>query len=379
MKQKKAWNTVFGLSFIIIASVTIATFQISSLNSIKSTDAVNRILTTADKKFYGMTLRERVASLLILHASGNRVTYLKQFLDTYQPGGLLFMSDNIGQMTAEHLGEMAEQLQSNVDLPYLFAIDEEGGVVKRLNEDNLPAAADLKSLNPKTTKNIFRNRAELLKTAGMNLNFGIVADVTDDSNSFIYSRTFGGNTKNVSQHVASAVNGEKGLVFSTLKHYPGHGETNADSHFLVPTTNVPFEIWQKADEPPFIAGISAGTKFVMFGHLIYSAIDKKPASLSKTWHDLLISRTNFNGISITDDMLMLQQSGVPDYNNTVINAVAALNAGNTMLLYVLGEDTISADDLIKGISKAIETGEIDKRLFNDKVRRVLNLRYSITI
>lgn len=323
-----------------------------------------------------MTLRQKVASLLILHTPGTDISNIKKFLQDYEPGGLIFMRDNIPN-NLDDLTANTDLIQSDPSLPYFIAIDQEGGVVRRIYEDNYPSAFELKSLPVDDTKTAFSNRSQMLKDVGINLNFGIVADVTNDPKSFIYQRVFGGDPTDVSARVSAAVDGAKGLTLSTLKHFPGHGETEADSHNSIPTTNTSYAQWQVHDEPPFKAGIKSGAQFVMFGHLIYSNVDSLPASLSSKWHQILYGQDGFSGISITDDMNMLQQSGDINYSDPITNAVSAINAGNTMLLYVLGSGSVNPTDLIDGIVAAVDSGTIDKGIIDDNARQVLLLRHSL--
>jgi beta-N-acetylhexosaminidase len=178
----------------------------------------------------------------------------------------------------------------------------------------------------------------LLASVGVNLNFGIVADYTADPNSFIHSRTLGDDPASAADHVAAAVGAETPLVASTLKHFPGHGRTNADSHNGIPVTDVSFDEWRTTDALPFEAGINAGAPAIMFGHLVFSSVDAAPASLSAAWHDTVRNDLGFDGLIVTDDLLMLQSSGVPELADPYVNAVAALSAGNDVLLYVLPFD-----------------------------------------
>jgi len=334
-----------------------------------------------NKQMAGMTLRQKVASLLILHTPGSDITTLQNYLQTYQPGGLIFMGDNIPAVT-DDLTTITSQLQTNPALPYLFAIDAEGGVVNRLpSDDTYSAAADLKSQPASSTESAFHDRSVLLKQLGINLNFGIVADVTDDPNSFIFQRVFGGEPTVVGEKVAAAVTGSIGLTLSTLKHFPGHGETVSDSHTSVPATDVSYEKWQQNDKPPFEQGVKAGAEVVMFGHLIYSSVDSLPASLSTKWHQILSEQIGFTGVSITDDMIMLQQSGDSKYSDPITNAISALQAGNMMLLFVLdhggGESDIDPNSLIDGIVAAVENGSLDRTIININVRQALSLRHSL--
>lgn len=334
-----------------------------------------------DVQLADMTLKQKIACLLILHTPGTDAMTLKDYLATYQPGGIIFMGDNI-PATVDELTALTNELQTDEFLPYLLAVDEEGGVVKRLPYDTYPAAIDLKDQPISATLTAFNERSNILNQAGLNLNFGIVADVTDDPNSFIYPRVFGGDPTAVGNRVAAAVAASKGLTLSTLKHFPGHGETEADSHITIPTTDVLLEQWQLRDKPPFLRGIEAGVDVVMFGHLRYRNIDSKPASLSTKWHDILKSQFHFTGLTITDDMIMLQNSGESRYTDPVTNAINALEAGNTMLLYVLGSDNavsgVSIDYLIDGVVTAVNNGTLSDQLINQNARQVLTVRHSLS-
>lgn len=327
-----------------------------------------------------MTLKQKVSSLFILHSPGTDAKSLKSFLDKYQPSGLIFMGDNIPD-TSEQLSLLTKELQTNNRLPYLFAVDEEGGVVKRLAGDTYPAAFELKDKDDSLVRMAFLDRTNLLKKVGLNLNFGIVADITDNSDSFIYDRVFGSNPDVVGNKVAAAVVGSIPSTLTTLKHFPGHGEMTADSHSSIPASDMSYEDWLKDAMIPFKEGIKAGANVVMFGHLRYNNIDQKPASLSSKWHDILKNELGFNGITVTDDMGMLQSSGEAAYLNPIQNAIDAINAGNTMLLYVLNNDnSVSGVDIggiIDGIVAAAKDGQVDIKLINKDVRKVITMRHSL--
>jgi beta-N-acetylhexosaminidase len=333
-----------------------------------------------DSQLSSMNLKQKIASLMILHKPGTNTNDLKEYLATNQPGGLIFMSDNIPDDVSQ-LKSLTDELQTNDFLPYLFAIDQEGGVVERLSGDIYPSAMELKDQPVTATIDAFNKRSKLVSDTGMNLNFGIVADVTSDVASFIYSRVFGGDPAAVGDRIAAAVLSSKGLTLSTLKHFPGHGEAEADSHISIPTTNISFEEWQKRDKQPFVSGVDSGADVVMFGHLRYSSVDDKPASLSSKWHDILAKDLNFKGITVTDDMTMLHDSGEAKYNNPTNNAINAIIAGNTMLLYVLGNDNsvngVKIDEIINGIASAVESGKIGRDLIDINVRKVLEVRHSL--
>jgi beta-N-acetylhexosaminidase len=344
------------------------------------TPTVDPITAYARAKLRTMTLRQQVASLFILHQPGTDGTALRSFIDRYGVGGMILMGDNIPP-TPEALAAQTAAMTSDPLLPPVIAIDEEGGDVTRLPWDTLPGADVLKGQPAEATQTAFAQRAALLKQAGVSVNFGTVADVTADARSFIFDRVLGTTPPDSAARVAASVAGQRGTVFPTLKHFPGHGETGADSHLTVPVTAASEDQWRAQDAPPFAAGIAAGAEFVMFGHLVYSAVDGVPSSLSPAWHRILSEQLGFKGIAITDDMRMLQDTGLPEYQNPVENAVRAFAAGNTMVLFVLPADPATAgldpDGLVDGVVAAVQQGRIPVAQIEADALKLLELRRSL--
>jgi beta-N-acetylhexosaminidase len=324
-----------------------------------------------------MTLNEKIASLLMLHYPGTEVASLRGFVETNQPGGLILMGDNVPANPTD-LATTLPQLDTDPALPLLVAIDQEGGIVKRIPVDVAAAAPELQRLPVDATAGAFASRGSLLESLGVNVNFGIVADQTDERSSFIFSRVLGTTPADSADRVAAAVSGEGEHVASTLKHFPGHGAMPDDSHSSIPTSDLPLDAWRTTHAVPFERGIAAGAELVMFGHLRYSAVDAAPASLSAQWHRILVDELGFTGITITDDMLMLSDSGEPAYADPVQNAVTALAAGMTMLLYVLPADAASegADPaaIVAGVAAAVADGRLSEAAIDDAAIKLLVAR-----
>lgn len=340
--------------------------------------ATDPLAAYADERLDNMTLRQKVAGLFMLHAPGTDPAALRQFVDRHGLGGVILMGDNVPATPEALASETAALRSSDPDLPPLIGIDEEGGDVTRLPWDGLPGAEALRSQPPDVTQRVFAQRAALLKAVGVNLNFGTVADVTADPNSFIADRVLGTDPASAVARVAASVTGERGTVLSTLKHFPGHGETDADSHHTVPNAPVDHDRWAAQDAPSFRAGIAAGAEVVMFGHLAYTGVDAAPASLSPVWHRILADELGFHGVTITDDLRMLQDTGLPQYADAAANAVAAIAAGNTMILMVQGADT-DPDVLIDAVVAAVQDGRIAPSRIDSDARALLELRHSIAV
>lgn len=325
----------------------------------------------ARTRLAAMTLAERVQSLLVLHAGGTDPAAIRAVVDRYHPGGLILMGDNTA---AGSPGVAAITAAASVDpaLPVLVAVDQEGGEVSRIDADPSPGADVLRSASAADTQRAFAARAALLASIGISVNFGIVADVTDDPDSFLSGRVLGTDPVSSAEHVAAAVAGERGVVLSTLKHFPGHGAAPGDSHSVVPHTDESLDAWRARDAVPFEAGIRAGAGAVMFGHLVYSAVDSLPASLSPTWHSILRDELGFGGLAVTDDLNMLQDAG---YGEAAGIAVAAAAAGNDLLLYVptVGTD-FDPQTVVDAIVAAVTAGTIPQSTIDRAALRVLEQR-----
>ncbi len=324
-----------------------------------------------------MSRAQKIASILMLHVPGTDEGTVRAFTAEHQPGGLIFMPDNVSADLAD-VRKLAEAASSDAEFPVLIGIDQEGGLVRRIASDGIASSVTLKHLPADQTRDAFAERARMLAEAGISVNFGIVADVTADADSFIFGRALGVSPVEAAARVAAAVTGERGQVLSTLKHFPGHGRTPGDSHSSIPETDIDLATWAITDAVPFERGIHAGADVVMVGHLRYSAVDDCPASLSAAWHGILRDQLGFDGVIITDDMLMLKDSGVPEYLDATRNAVRALAAGSTMLLYVFRGDAerdgSDPKNLIAGIDAAVDAGELSDAHIDTAVLRILTLR-----
>jgi beta-N-acetylhexosaminidase len=232
-----------------------------------------------DARLAGMSLREKLAAMLMLHYPGTDPDALHDFMASTGAGGFILMGDNVPG-TADSVAPVSAALAVDPSLPPLVGIDQEGGDVSRLDDDTFAAGIQLATAPPEETRTAFASRAQLVRAAGANINFGVIADETADSASFIYDRVLGTTPDDAAARVEQAVLGEQGLTISTLKHFPGHGLTEADSHHSLPSSDIPLDAWRTGPGVPFQRGVAAGAGAVMFGHLCLTALDAAPASLS---------------------------------------------------------------------------------------------------
>ncbi|WP_309102615.1 glycoside hydrolase family 3 N-terminal domain-containing protein [Microbacterium sp.] len=324
-----------------------------------------------------MTTQEQAASVVMGHIASSDTAALAGYMA--QDGGLggfILMGANVPE-TEDALRSVTAALIGDGGIPPLIAIDQEGGPVSRLNWDGFAAAPTLKGAPPADTAAAFTGRAALVARGGANVNFGVVADTTADRSSFIFGRSLGADPATAAERVAAAVTAEEPVVASTLKHFPGHGAAPGDSHELIPSTPITLEQWRAADAVPFVAGIDAGASLLMFGHLAYTAVDPAPASLSARWHEIARDDLGFDGVTVTDDLGMLQSTGIAAYADPVANAVAALSAGNDLVLTIAHSTPATASQIVAGITAAVEAGTLPAERLQEAAERVLTLRLEL--
>lgn len=299
-----------------------------------------------------MPIREQAALVVMGYADGTDPASLAAYV-AGGPRGLILMGDNIPGSP--------EQVRALTDAVHaasgdaLIATDQEGGVVARLPWDDLPSARTLKTEEPAAAQSAFAARGLLLDAAGIDINFGVVADVPRTDGSFIYGRSYGADARAVADRVAAIVAGESGHVATTLKHFPGHGAAEGDSHHAIPTTGMGIDEWRSIDALPFRAGIDAGSELVMMGHLRFTAVSGLPATLSPEWYAILRDELGFQGVAVTDDLGMLLSSGDPAYADPVANAVMAVDAGADMALTIAGSTPETAGMIIDALAARAES------------------------
>jgi beta-N-acetylhexosaminidase len=330
----------------------------------------------ASARVASMSLREKAASVVMGHIPTTDPQVLGEYMTGSGIGGFILMGANIPQ-TDTQLRALTQALTADPALPPLIAIDQEGGDVARLPEDPFPSALTLKDQPAEASRDAFAGRSALVQRAGVGVNFGIVADVTSDPSSFIYRRALGTTPDAGAARVGEAVAGEGDAVLSTLKHFPGHGATGGDSHAGIPSTGMSKEDWRATEALPFESGIESGAPILMFGHLAYTAVDAAPASLSAEWHRIARDELGFDGVSITDDLGMLQASGVPAYADPVANAVTAIAAGNDMVLAVASSTPETASLMVDGIAAAVAAGTLPADRLDDAAIRITRLRLGL--
>jgi len=244
-------------------------------------------------------------------------------------GGVVLM----GELTSIDIATITSQIQSLPHVqPFIIAIDQEGGSVKRMIDDENPGGYQLGQMDDKTFCVTLSQTSDKLERAGVNTNFGIIGDIGWSANAYITNRTYGNTLESILLKTALALQCSQPML-TTIKHFPGHGRTVLNSHFTVPIIQTPFDEWVVTDARPFLESIKQGVDIVMFGHLRYASIASEPASLSPYFHTFLRGH-GFTGLTITDDLGMLENSNM----DPMQTMKKAFEADNDMLLYVTSNE-----------------------------------------
>jgi beta-N-acetylhexosaminidase len=260
--------------------------------------------------------------------------------------------------------------------PLLIGTDQEGGAVTRIRQGvvRLPSAMTLGAAqDPALTGELAAMSGAELAALGLNVDFAPDADVTGGpGNLVIGSRSFGDTPARVGPQVAAAVQGyQRSGIATTLKHFPGHGHTDVDSHVDIPVLTQSRAVLDRDDLAPFRAGIAAGSELVMSGHLDVRSIDPgTPATLSHTvLTDVLRTQLGFRGVVITDGMDM---AGLTKHYQPAEAAVRAILAGNDMLLL---PPSLKAAQ--QGLLGALKSGRLPRARAVEAVTRILTLKHSL--
>ncbi|MGR4882045.1 glycoside hydrolase family 3 protein [Streptomyces sp. LARHCF249] len=230
----------------------------------------------------------------------------------------------------EQLAALTAQLRAERE-DVLVAIDEEGGDVTRLEVrggSSFPGNLALGAVDDTSlTRDVARELGRRLAECGVNLNWAPSADVNSNpDNPVIGVRSFGADTRLAARHTAAYVEGLQAAgVAACTKHFPGHGDTNVDSHHALPRIDVDLDTLQARELVPFRAAIEAGTKAVMSAHILVPALDPtRPATLSpQILTGLLRKELGYEGLIVTDGMEMNAIAGTYGIERGSVLAVAA--------------------------------------------------------
>ena len=321
----------------------------------------------------GLTTEEKVGQLFLARC---RKETAAEDIAQYHLGGLVLFDRDTEDETPESLRQTLERYQKAATIPLLIAVDEEGGSVVRISDK--PAFRDAPFSSPRSLyegggmealRTAEVEKDALLSDLGINVNLAPVCDIITDPAAFLYDRSLGQSPELTCQWVQIAV--EEGQTYGigcVLKHFPGYGN-NADTHVGIAIENRSLEELEAQDLLPFAAGMEAGCGAVMVSHIQVTALDAEyPASLSPAVHRYVRETMGYNGVLVTDDLVM-DAISVPYGVGEA--AVLAVLAGNDLL--------ISSDfpEQYAAVLEAIREGRISEEQIDNAVRRVLLWKQSL--
>lgn len=331
-----------------------------------------------DSVMQTLNLEQRIAQLMVvrvpLDMDDSQTKEFSRTMNGYGVGGVCFF---VG--TAERQMPQTKRLQKDAEVPLLVCIDGEWGLGMRLKDlYSFPKNDRFGRLSPDQDSIVYRMGQEIgrqCREMGIHINFAPVVDINSNpKNPVIGVRSFGIDRERVAQlGIMYALGQQSQGVLATAKHFPGHGDTETDSHLELPVINHTRAYIDTIDTYPFRRLIEAGVGGVMVAHLQVNALDpKRPTSLSPiVVNGLLRKEMGFDGLIVTDG---LDMKGVTNTYGNGQGELAALLAGNDILL--LPPDVPQAIDAIK--TAAVENDSV-RALVDYHCRRVLAAKYRLVV
>ena len=294
-------------------------------------------------------------------------------------GGVIFFSDNIQER--EKFKNTVGELKSLSGGALIVSIDQEGGLVERtINLDDKVDYISPMGIAQSDDKSLVKSHYDILSrelsSFGINMNFAPVCDVnTEEKNSIIGIRSFSQNPQRVGELAGEVVDVFRSNgIFSTVKHFPGHGGSCDDSHRGMVVMDLDFDELKRTHIAPFKEAIKHGVDAVMVAHAIYPALDEKnPASLSPVVISYLREQLGFEGVVISDDMVM---GAIAKYYSPEEACIKAIDAGVNMLIF--RNYTKDSDKLIEFLAGyALEHPEFFEKIEYSN-EKILGLKSRIT-
>lgn len=335
-----------------------------------------------------LSLEEKVGQLLMVHFRGEVANEeAKTLIQDTKVGGIIYYNWSNGLHSPEQVRALSEGLQELARVPLLIAVDQEGGVVVRLNSGftKFPGNRAIGEVGEtRLAEAAAFAMGQELQAVGINMNLAPVVDVNSNPrNSVIGARSFGKQPELVSALGKGALKGYKDAqIIATLKHFPGHGDTAIDSHEELPIIHKSKKELEQVELLPF-AQLAPFADAIMTAHILVPALDGENCStISEKTLNYLRNTIGFQGVIVSDSLVM---EGVLNKCHTVDEAaILALKAGCDVLILggklIVGEHaglelTIRDIQRIHGsIVKAVKSGRISEAMVNQAVQRILDLK-----
>ncbi|MCR8644060.1 beta-N-acetylhexosaminidase [Paenibacillus sp. N1-5-1-14] len=329
-------------------------------------------------KLENMSLRQKIGQMFMCGFKAQIPNAeVKSLIEEYQVGGIIYFRRNL--VNPEQVATLSSDLQTaaTIDNPLLIAIDQEGGMVARI-EEGISLMPGSMTLGASRDTDASYQTAQIcgkeLRAMGINVNFAPDVDVNNNPlNPVIGVRSYGEDPKLVAQMGSAAVRGYQDAgVTATIKHFPGHGDTNSDSHYALPTILHDMDRLRSVELVPFIDAIENGADMVMSAHIIFPALEqeKLPSTLSpRVMQSFLREELGFKGVIVTD---CLEMKAIDDHFGPAEGTVLAVEAGvDIVLISHTYEKQVAG---INALVQAVEEGRISEARIDESVERVLALK-----
>lgn len=331
-----------------------------------------------DSVFQSLTLEQRIAQLMVvrvpLDMNDSKTDEFSRTINGYGVGGVCFFAG-----TADRQARMTRQFQSDAKVPLLVCLDAEWGLGMRLTDMfSFPKNGRLGQLPPSADSIVYRIGEEIgrqCRMMGIHVNFAPVVDINSNpKNPVIGVRSFGIDRERVARLGIMYAQGQQSQgVMAVAKHFPGHGDTDVDSHFDLPVIKHSANYLDSVELYPFKRLIDAGVGGVMTGHLQVNAFDsQRPASLSPVLiMDLLRKKLGFSGLVFTDGIDM---KGITNTYKDGNAELMAVKAGNDMILL-----PPNVKEAIETIANEARKDDTLRFYINQHCRRVLQTKYRLVL
>ena len=365
-------NNISCILVFIFGCVGYLQAQFSPKNITKDLD--KKAVKYADSLYAKLSMDERIGQLYIValytNKDQNHISGVRKLVEQERIGGIILMQDDAEQEIA-----LVNEFQKKSRVPMLFGMDAEWGLYQRIKTAHkFPWAMTLGAIQDNNLVYEMASKiAEDAKKMGIYWNFAPVVDVnTNPKNPIIGNRSFGSDVQNViAKSLAYAQGLQDNGVLAAIKHFPGHGDTDVDSHLDLPVVKHSLERLNKIELAPFKALMDKKIGGVMIAHLYVPQLEKGkniPASISyDIVTNLLKNKFRYEGLVITD---ALNMNAVAKKFPAGELDLRAFKAGNDVLLF--SQDVPTGKKLIK---EAIQKGEINEKRLEESVKKILKTKY----
>ncbi|MBB6024436.1 beta-N-acetylhexosaminidase [Paenibacillus sp. JGP012] len=335
---------------------------------------------TVKQRLGQMSLRDKIGQMLLCGFHGTEPEgEVEKLLRGYPIGGVVYFARNV--VSPEQVERLSSGLQdiaqASGTVPLWIAIDQEGGMVARITQGIALMPGQMAIAAAGSTQDAYeaaRISGMELKSMGINMNFAPVLDVNNNANNPVIGvRSFGESPEAVAEFGAATIGGfQNAGIAATAKHFPGHGDTDTDSHLDLPVITHDRARVNQVELAPFRAAIVEGVDAMMSAHIYFPALepDRLPVTLSHSvLTGLLRKELGYEGIIVTDCMEM---NAIAVHYGTVDAAVLAVEAGADMVL--ISHTAQLQMEAFAALENAVSSGRISERRINESVKRLLTYK-----